>query len=242
MVLKPIDSANLLTKPNIRLDADHALHQSALANPVSIRKVFTVGQGNHIDTEPSEPYHYCEIADVDRIGFTSPRLVDPRYPEVDPELRTLEEHIRRKVQQLKAMTFDQWCVLVPKTRPYLRKFAIVTGKEDTYFTTDLFVLEPGEALLEACHQSTPDATCLLILLLKGQLNPLLTSISRWGKSYPTLHRDDLSNAVIDQTTLNHLVSQEYVTQAKDIRKIVEGVVSARNELLLLFSRDQSQDT
>lgn len=235
MVLKPIDPKNLLTKPNIRLDADHALHQSALANPVSIRQAFTVGQGNQIDAEPSEPYHYSEIADVDRTGFSSPRLVDPSYPEVDPELRKQEDRIRRKVQQLKAMTFDQWCVLVPKTRPYLRKFAIVTGQENTYFTTDLFVLEPGKSLLEACNDSTPDATCLLFLLLKGPLNPLLTSISRWGKSYPTLHRDDLANAVIDQDALNQLVSNSYVNQAKQIRRIVEGVAAGQSELLQILS-------
>lgn len=235
MVLKPIETINLPTVPNIRLDADHALHQSALADPVSIQRAFTVGQGIHIGAEPQNPYHYSEIADVDRIGFSSPRLVDPSFPEVDPELRKQEDRIRRKVQQLKAMTFDRWCVLVPKTRPYLRKFAIITGQEDTYFTTDLFVLEPGQSLLAACDNSTPDATCLLFMLLRGPMNPLLTSISRWGKSYPTLHRDDIANAVIDQVALDQMVSGSFVAQAQEIRRIVEGVVTGRNRLLHILS-------
>ena len=230
MVLKRIETTNLRTEPNIRLDADHALHQSAISDPMPISHVFTVGQGERVDSEPTVMYRYCEIGDVDRLGLSSPRTVDPDCPEMDPELRKQEDRIRRKVQQRKAMTLDRWCVLVPKTRPYLKKFAIISGSESTYFTTDFFVLEPGSALLESCKNSVEDASCLLFLLLKGPLNALLTSISRWGKSYPTLHPDDLSHAVIDSAEIPDLVIADRIAKAAKMRRVVEGIVDGRRQL------------
>ena len=230
MVLKRIETTNLRTEPNIRLDADHALHQSAVSKPLPISHVFTVGQGERVDSEPKVMYRYCEIGDVDRLGLTSPRTVDPNFPEVDPELRKQEDRIRRKVQQRKAMTLNRWCVLVPKTRPYLKKFAIICGNENTYFTTDFFVLEPGNALLESCGGSLEDASCLLFLLLKGPLNALLTSISRWGKSYPTLHPDDLANAVIDAAEIQDLVTPDRVEEAVTMRRVVTQIVEGRQQL------------
>ena len=230
MVLKRIETTNLRTEPNIRLDADHALHQSAVSEPLPISHVFTVGQGERVDSEPEVMYRYCEIGDVDRLGLTSPRTVDPNFPEVDPELRKQEDRIRRKVQQRKAMTLDRWCVLVPKTRPYLKKFAIIGGRDGTYFTTDFFVLEPGSALLKSCDGSIEDASCLLFLLLKGPLNALLTSISRWGKSYPTLHPDDLSHAVIDSAEVQHLVTPDRVEEAVTMRRVVTQIVEGRQQL------------
>ena len=230
MVLKRIETANLRTEPNIRLDADHALHQSAVSAPMPISQVFTVGQGERVDSEPTVMYRYCEIGDVDRLGLSSPRTVDPDCPEMDPELRKQEDRIRRKVQQRKAMTLDRWCVLVPKTRPYLKKFAIISGSESTYFTTDFFVLYPGSALLESCKNSVEDASCLLFLLLKGPLNALLTSISRWGKSYPTLHPDDLVNAVIDSAEIRDLVTPDRVTEALTMRRVVEDILEGRRQL------------
>ena len=230
MVLKRIETTNLRTEPNIRLDADHALHQSAASEPLPISHVFTVGQGERVDSEPEVMYRYCEIGDVDRLGLTSPRTVDPNFPEMDPELRKQEDRIRRKVQQRKAMTLNRWCVLVPKTRPYLKKFAIISGNESTYFTTDFFVLEPGSALLKSCGGSIEDASCLLFLLLKGPLNALLTSISRWGKSYPTLHPDDLANAVIDAAEIPDLVTLDRVEEATKMRRVVTQIVEGRRQL------------
>ena len=230
MVLKRIETTNLRTEPNIRLDADHALHQSAVSEPLPICHVFTVGQGERVDSEPEVMYRYCEIGDVDRLGLTAPRTVDPNFPEVDPELRKQEDRIRRKVQQRKAMTLDRWCVLVPKTRPYLKKFAIISGNESTYFTTDFFVLEPGSVLLKACNGAIEDASCLLFLLLKGPLNALLTSISRWGKSYPTLHPDDLANAVIDAAEIPDLVTLDRVEEAVTMRRVVTQIVEGRRQL------------
>ena len=230
MVLKRIETTNLRTEPNIRLDADHALHQSAVSEPLPISHIFTVGHGERVDSEPEVMYRYCEIGDVDRLGLTSPRTVDPNFPEVDPELRKQEDRIRRKVQQRKAMTLNRWCVLVPKTRPYLKKFAIISGNESTYFTTDFFVLEPGSTLLESCVGSIEDASCLLFLLLKGPLNALLTSISRWGKSYPTLHPDDLANAVIDVAEIRDLVTPDRVEEAVTMRRVVTQIVQGRRKL------------
>ena len=230
MVLKRIPTLNLRTEPKTRLDADYALHQSAIPDPLPVSQVFVLGQGLRIESEPEVAYRYCEIGDVDRLGLTTPRTVDPSNPEVDPELAKQEDRIRRKVEQRKAMALDQWCVLVPKTRPYLKKFAIVSGREDTLFTTDFYVLEPGTVLLQSCSASPEVASCLLFLLLKGPLNILLTSISRWGKSYPTLHPDDLSGAVIDSSEIPDLVTEDRVEEATKMRRVVESIIDGRQQL------------
>ena len=230
MVLKSIPTLDLRTDPNIRLDADHALHQSTISNPLPISRVFVLGQGQKLDSEPEAGYRYCEIGDVDRLGLTAPRTVDPNSPEVDTELSKQEDRIRDKVQQGKAMVLDRWCVLVPKTRPYLKKFAVISGKEDTLFTTDFFVLEPGSELLQSCNGSTEVASCMLFQLLRGPLNSLLTSISRWGKSYPTLNAKDLSSAVIDAAEIPGLVTLNRVEDALKMRRILESIIEGRQRL------------
>ena len=230
MVLERIPALPPQIVSDFRLCADYALHQSAIPDPLPVSQVFVLGQGLRIEAEPEVAYRYCEIGDVDRLGLTSPRTIDPSNPEVDPDLSKQEDRIRRKVEQRKAMTLDRWCVLVPKTRPYLKKFAIISGHDGTYFTTDFYALEPGKRLLRACEGSSEVASCLLFLLLKGPLNILLTSISRWGKSYPTLHPDDLSGAVIDSSEIPDLVAEDRVEEAAKMRRVVESIIDGRQQL------------
>ena len=203
-----------------------------------MKEIFSLTKMPAIASEPDGTYSYCEIGDVDRMGLVSPRIIDPATQDDNPESRKQMDRVRKKVQQGKAMKPDSWCVLVPKTRPYLKKFAIVNGKEDAYFTTDFFVLKPGNRLIAHCDASEARATCMLLLLLKGKLNPLLTALSRWGKTYPTLHADDLSNASIEQATLEKMLTNELAHDAELMRKTVEESIEARNHLLEIIKKNE----
>lgn len=235
-ILRVVPSDAIPTKPTVRLDAEYALQQSSISSPMPVEEVFVLSEFPEIDSEPTDIYNYCEIGDIDRMGLASPRIIDPSIQDDNPEMRKQIDRIRKKVQQGKAMKPDSWCVLVPKTRPYLKKFAIVNGKENSYFTTDFFVLKPGNQLIQHCNKDEEEATCLLLLLLKGELNSLLTSLSRWGKSYPTLHKDDLSNASIDQQVFEKMLTPELIDDAKSVRGKVDSSIEARNNLLQIIQR------
>ena len=235
-ILRIVPSDAIPTKPTVRLDAEYALQQSLISSPMPIKEIFVLSEFPEIDSEPTDVYNYCEIGDIDRMGLASPRIIDSSIQDDNPEMRKQIDRIRKKVQQGKAMKPDSWCVLVPKTRPYLKKFAIVNGKENSYFTTDFFVLKPGDHLIEHSNEDEGNATCMLLLLLKGELNSLLTSLSRWGKSYPTLHKDDLSSASIDQQVFEKMLTPELINDAKLVREKVNSSIEARNNLLQIIQR------
>lgn len=216
--------SDLLRHGSLRLDADYALSQTGVRAPAPASGVFIVAEIEPETGEPPFPYRYCEIGDIDRMGRISPRLIEPDQPNADadeePDNARQTDRIRKKVQQGDIMAVDGWAVLVPLTRAYLGKFAVVTGDEDCYFTTALIPFVPGKRLAEHCGGDDGLAVCLLFLLLKGELQPLLSSLSRWGKTYPTLNRRDLENAVIDEGVLQRCLSPSMTASANALRNVV----------------------
>lgn len=219
-----IQPSDLLRRGGLRLDADYALSQSGIRAPVPASDVFIADEIDPEPGEPPAPYRYCEIGDIDRMGRVSPRLIETDLPaggdEEEPDNARQTDRIRKKVRQGNIMAVDGWAVLVPLTRAYLGKFAVATGQEDCYFTTALIPFVPGKRLVEHCGEDEALATCLLFLMLKGELQPLLSSLSRWGKTYPTLNRRDLENAVVDESVLQRCLSPEMTKSANDLRNVI----------------------
>ena len=219
-----VQPADLLRHGGLRLDADYALSQSGVRAPVPASDVFTIAEIDPEPGEPPTPYRYCEIGDIDRMGRVSPRLIETEQPttadEEEPDNARQTDRIRKKVRQGNVMTVDGWAVLVPLTRAYLGKFAVATGQEDCYFTTALIPFVPGKRLVEHCGGDEALATCLLFLMLKGELQSLLSSLSRWGKAYPTLNRRDLENAVVDESVLRRCLSTAMTKSANDLRNVI----------------------
>ena len=150
------------------------------------------------------------------MGRISPRLIDPHQPDADDDGGDGKQidRVRSKIRKGDIMSLDDWHVLVPTTRVYLGKFTIVTGEEDCYFTTKLHPFSPGERLLAVCDNDRGIATSLLFLMLRGEFRAFLASLSRWGKTYPTLNDKDLRGAVIDEAMLNRNLSSERVDKAR----------------------------
>ena len=216
--------SDLLQHGSLRLDADYALSVVGVQTPVPMSDVFVV---DDIEPEPGEPqsaYRYCEIGDIDRMGRIAPRVIEVDEANVDPEEEPdsarQRDRIRKKARKGDIMAVDGWAVLVPLTRAYLGKFAVVTGDEDCYFTTALIPLIPGKRLAEHCGGDDGLAACLLFLMLKGELRPLLSSLSRWGKTYPTLNRRDLENAVVDEGVLQRCLSPAMMKSANALRNAI----------------------
>ena len=241
MEVRIVEPNALLQHGNLRLDADFALSQTGIAEPIAAHHIFLLDEATLkiCHTEPELAYYYCEIGKIDDMGRVSPVLIDPNQADFDtdeePDRQKQIDRLRNKVKKGDIMRITDWRVLVPITRAYLGKFAIITGQENWYFTNKLFPLMPGKILLEYCDDDNSLATCLLFLVLKGRLRFLLSSLSRWGKSYPTLNAEDLKSAIIDQQLVNNILTPEILNSAKSLLAIILNYQKLNQRLSSLLS-------
>ena len=205
-----------------RLDADYALNQAVVEESVSVEAMLRIGPRNPAAPGDSD-YDYCEIGHIGRFGDISPMRVTPADRGADPEMARQLDRIRRKVNGGKAMRVTDWSLLLPKTRTYLGKFAVVTGGEsDVFFTTDLYPLAPGPELLARCENDRGLAACALLLSAKDrdELLPVFASLSRWGKAYPVLGEDDLARAAIPARILESATTPARLARARRLREAI----------------------
>lgn len=157
----------------------------------------------------------AEISSIDRTGRCTPKWVPPESALGDqhPETQRDLERLLGKAADRKFGIAPPWSVLVPKTRPYLRKFGLHGPSTQARFTVDLLAPQPRRPLTSWCDGVSIDgapatlgarrerrratACCLLWLLcVHGPLGDLFDHVARWGKKYPTLHLDDVADARI----------------------------------------------
>lgn len=244
MELRIVDPEALLQHGNLRLDADFALSQTGIVNPVLSHELFLVDEPSIKVkyTEPEQAYYYCEIGRIDDMGRISPVLIDPNQADFDtdeePDKKKQIDRLRIKVQKGDIMPVTDWRVLIPKTRTYLGKFAIVTGQEKWYFTKALHPFVPGERLLKYCNNDSSLATCLLFLALKGKLHFLLSSLSRWGKAYPTLNIEDLKTSIVDQKMVDQILTPAMLKSATNLLEIICDYQKLNQRLSTLLSGEK----
>ena len=226
----------LAGNPDLRLDADFALHRIGIENPVSIADLLRFEDGRSVPPDEAE-FYYCEIGHIGRFGDISPMRVTATDAEIDPDQARQLDRIRRKIADGKIRRLDDWTMLLPRTRTYLGKFAVVTGCEpNLYFTTDLYALGPGPALLARCGGDRGLATCALFLCAKrrGELLPVLVSLSRWGKGYPVLRDEDLRTATIASSVLERATTERRLAAAARLRDSIRADEVTRREIRRVF--------
>lgn len=215
-----------------RLDADYALNQAVVEDSVPVGEMLRIGPRDAATPEDPD-YYYCEIGHIGRFGDISPMRVTPADEEADPEIARQLDRIRKKVAADKAMQVADWSLLLPKTRTYLGKFAVVTGREpNVFFTTDLYPLAPGPELLSRCENDRGLAACALLLSAKNrnELLPVFSSLSRWGKAYPVLGEDDLARAVIPARILESATTPVRLDLARRLRDSIRNQEETREEI------------
>lgn len=221
----PCSAATPAGCPQVRLDVGYHLWRSTLTRPVPVAEVLVVADGTVPETAPTPPMLYCEIGDIDSSGRTNPTLISDSTlldEGAGRRTRTLDR-LTRKIATGKAVTYDDWHVLVPSVRTYLRKFTVTTGLSSDppcWFTTDLIGLAPSAQLMARTGLPRPDATCLLLLMLLGPLGGTLDALSRTGKSYPTLHRDDLRDGVVDGAMLDQHMTGDWCARACEVADVL----------------------
>lgn len=235
-VRKILPPALLAGSPDLRLDADFALHRAGIENPVSIGDLLRIEDGRPV--RPGEvEFYYCEIGHIGRLGDISPMRVPVAGEEADPDLARSLERTRKKVEAGKVMRLRDWTLLVPRIRPHLGKFAVVTGCEpNLYFTTDLHALAPGPALLARCGDDRGLATCALLLSAKkrGELQPVFAALSRWGKGYPVLREEDLRAATIASNVLERATTERRLAAAARLRDSIRAEEATGREIRRVF--------
>lgn len=148
------------------------------------------------------------------------------FGDYHPETQRQLERLFDKAHNPKKPGFGSapaWSVLIPKTRPYLRKFGLRGPSDNARHTADLLTLEPTDWLISKylkttdskgtasslgkqhsgpCDRERDKAACLLWLLcVHGPFGDLFDCISRWGKEYPTLHDEDVISAQIPESDI-----------------------------------------
>lgn len=215
-----------------RLDADYALNQVAVEDSVFVEDMLRIDARDSASPGDAD-YYYCEIGHIRHFGDISPMRITPVDEEADPENEREFDRVRKKVAAGKAMRVTDWSLLLPRTRAYLGRFAVVTGGEpDVFFTTDLFPLAPGPELLSRCENDRALAVCALLLSAKNrsELLPVFTSLSRWGKAYPVLGEDDLAHAVISSRILESATTPARLARARRLRDSIRAQEMTRSEI------------
>ena len=130
--------------------------------------------------KPNDAFSYCEIGSVDMFGVGEPFWLDE--DEIEPGSE--EERVLKKIEKGDIGVGKPGTILVPKVRPYLGKFVLVTGSE-TYYTRAFLELHPKGIKPETLY------ACLKHPLVLEQIYRVCTI----GKGYPTITPFDLTRAV-----------------------------------------------
>lgn len=180
----------------------------------------------YIDDFFNEDFYYAEIGDVTNQNIVIPHLLNMNNESEDLENKDLY----KKIKSGNIMKCQKGDILVPVTRPNLKKYIYIDyEKIDYYYTTAFISLKPKKL------------NKILYYALKSIFYKNLMAISRMGKGYPTLKNDDLffmkfSKEDIDKLSnkeeeLNDLIHEKekninlYIKRKKEINEIINDVFS-----------------
>lgn len=186
--------------------------------------LFDIDSGSSVDVGSIEnEIDYVEIGNINSNGFVSPRRVV--FDEEDPS--TVD--IKKKIYKGDIQKVSDGMILIPKVRPYLKKFVFIDDKNSCYYYT--------KALIAITPKINNE---LSFYLLKSILFDKINSISRRGKSYPTINSSDLSRMKIPKSVVNryfnrdsdlaldvssyHLENTSLIARSKSIPDIVDEVL------------------
>ena len=235
MEVKIVDISEASQSGKVRLDPEYWIFISSQAgrpNTQNMSEVMSVSWVPACQSIPKLPFRYCEIGNIDHFGRIAPFLIEDEE-EIEPESAKQRERLLKKINDGKISQIEDWAVIAPKTRPYKKKYGLLSGNEkDTYFTTDLLLLEPGPLLLEKVDDRG-QAVCLLwVMLLRTILGDHVTALSRWGKTYPTITPDDLQSAPVDWAQLNTAMTQIKAVQlAKRVQENMAGCMECSENII-----------
>ena len=202
-----------------RLDAECNLWVSKIprSRRAPLTDYFDIIPATRLKTEDIPvSFKYCEIGDVSPNNSIMPKQVNLSAPDDEDKEAA---RLMKKIRHGDIIQPQQGHILVPMVRPYLGKILIVRD-DDVYFTSAFIILKPRSKNMR-----------LYYALLRGLLLPMLTAHSRWGVAYPTLHRNDLRDAVVDRKMVEGFLNDRRKHElAQKLEKIFNKFASVQSEI------------
>jgi hypothetical protein len=151
---------------------DNFIQYKYLESP---RKIFEKPDHNKVLDE--DDFKYCEITDISEDGEINPYLIEPEEVEIGSE----EERILSKIKKGDIISANNGNILLSSVRPNLKKYIYIDkDKEQVYFTKAMILLNPIK-----------NNKILYYLLRSDSYTHQINAISRLGKSYPTVNKEDI---------------------------------------------------
>lgn len=135
--------------------------------------LFEVVEKEVVDISSLSTFEYVEISNI-----TSTEDVSPVFLDYD-DRNELNENYFKKIEKGDIITVNCDEILISRVRPYLNKILFINQVNASYYYTSAFI-----QIRPKVHPK------LLFYSLKNVFNPVLNSISRQGKGYPTLNEKD----------------------------------------------------
>jgi len=191
--------SDLAREQTLRSDVDFV--QSFITNrPVSyypFSQIFEMVERDSVDVKELDDFSYCEIGDVDSNGEVYPILLNIN------NRNELNESYFKKIEKGDIRSVRVGDILITSVRPNLRKFVYIDSlKSDIFFTKAFLHLRP---LVNSK---------LVFYALRSIFFDNVIALSRQGKGYPTLKKEDLLSLCLDKVLIDALMNQQEVIQEK----------------------------
>ncbi len=160
-------------------------------NNYSYRDVFDFIEPEKINLEELEEFQYAEIGNVSKNGEVVPVTLDFSVRNEE------SESLYKKIEKGDIIFPQAGDILISKIRPYLNKNVLIE-KKGTYFTKAFIQIRP---------KLNP---ALFYLALRSIFSTQLNAVSRQGKGYPTLNKDDIKTIRFSKKVIDNLIAQEKI--------------------------------
>jgi len=229
-LIKSIKLSNLSQEKTVRFDVSFIGYtSSSIKNYYTYKDLFDCIESEKLNLLNLNDFKYVEIGNITKDGeiYPVPLSFNTRSEKNENYFKKIE-----KGDILKPKKDD---ILLSSVRPYLNKNVLIQD-EDYYFTKALIQIRPKKIQSKIFYYS-----------LRGVFFNLINTVSRQGKSYPTLKIDDLKAIKFPKLMIDKLISNQVnlLKQIKKIEKEIQFFKSQKKDTLTIlnniFSKEFSID-
>ena len=208
-----MELAELAKEKTFRNDVDFSNFQNDFnaSSYFSFNDLFLIKENNCVDISNFEDdFYYSEIGNVSKDGEVEP--VKLNFNE-----RTIEdEDYYKKIEKGDIIKVEENDILISKVRPNLKKYVLIDQSNKDYFYTSAFI-----------HLQPKKLNKILYYALRTIFYNNLIAISRQGKGYPTLKKDDFQYLKFDKSLVNKLSQNPQIT--KQIEQIEQKIKELKSQ-------------
>lgn len=177
------------------------------------------------DSEFFEAFNYVEIGNVDKNNNITYTTIENINEPNDDNQKVIQKILKGDI--FKAKKGD---ILIAKTRPYLNKIILIDEETENYYYTRAFIVLRKKENIQIDNK-------VFYYFIKSKLLSRLVSVSRQGKSYPTLDPEDLkllyfSNKEIK--TIENFDKNKIETVELKIKRLKNKLLEEKENLMSLF--------